>query len=470
MIHTLQEMIRHLHEERDRQAMEIEELREESQSAKDEKDELLKTQKDREQEQEKIKYVEIHKNLEISKKVQSLEIELEEMKRIADLKIVECDGLFEKFHRSEQLLKQSKESHMNLEMQLQQMNDELDVARDKSTKLVKAEATIVKYQRKVEEMISLRKENREQLDKLDEYSNKIHELESSGQSMTNLQKIVEQYKNKSVEVEREKFEAVSALQVKENEANRLRTELDEVLDAKQHLDAELASARDELEHHLISDSMEIETDEQKNESKASLREKINALERELLSAKTALNTGKEGGPIKKNSTTDNENEQLALLQAEHSLLRLDKSAKEDMLMTTKQQLAETQAELQRKVQALNALQAQAATHAENKDAAQKLAQASITMKLLEAVLKEKETSITDLEQKKAQLEAFSKTTLASFKNKFMSTCLDMSNLQGFELTLGVYTMRTMFYVDDLMLMISFSSIAFPHYEHTIQSY
>jgi len=342
---------------------------------------------------------------------------VEELKRLADLKTVEYDSLSSKFQKSEHVLKQSKETQLNLEMQLQQMNDELDVARDKSAKLIKAEATIAKYQKKVKELISLRKENKEQLDKLDEYSNKIHELENSNQGMANLQKVVEQYKNKSVEFEREKFEAVSALQIKQDEFDRLQQELSEVTNSKKLLNEELTATREEIQHHLLTaESTDIESEEDKNESKATLREKINVLERELLSMKTAANdSGASSGP------SSSELQQLTLLQADFDRLQLEKSGRDDMLMASNKQLAETQAELQRATRSLADVETQLVKASENKEAAQKLAQAIITMKLLEERLKDKETTIFNLEQKKSQLESFSKTALQSFKNKFMST-------------------------------------------------
>lgn len=48
-----------------------------------------------------------------------------------------------------------------LKMENSQMADELDVARDKSLKLAKAEASIERYQEKLEEMKNLSKQNKE---------------------------------------------------------------------------------------------------------------------------------------------------------------------------------------------------------------------------------------------------------------------------------------------------------------------
>jgi hypothetical protein len=52
-----------------------------------------------------------------------------------------------------------------------------------------------------------------------------------------------QYKDKSVVLERERFEALSALEMKGDEINRLKTELDTALEGKKFLEEELASVR-----------------------------------------------------------------------------------------------------------------------------------------------------------------------------------------------------------------------------------
>ena len=71
---------------------------------------------------------------------------------------------------------------------------------------MKAEAAIEKYQKKVEELVPLKKQNAEYLDKMDKYVDQIYELESSNKSLS---RMVDQYRDKNVELEREKYEAQS---------------------------------------------------------------------------------------------------------------------------------------------------------------------------------------------------------------------------------------------------------------------
>ena len=59
------------------------------------------------------------------------------------------------------------------EMELSQLSDELDVARDKGLRLIKAEAQIEKYQQRLEEMIGLKKQNKELSDRMDQYLDQV---------------------------------------------------------------------------------------------------------------------------------------------------------------------------------------------------------------------------------------------------------------------------------------------------------
>ena len=59
---------------------------------------------------------------------------------------------------AQQRYEASRELQVKLESDAQHMADELDVNRDKAQKLAKAEATIDKYQKKLEEMTVLKKQ------------------------------------------------------------------------------------------------------------------------------------------------------------------------------------------------------------------------------------------------------------------------------------------------------------------------
>jgi DNA repair exonuclease SbcCD ATPase subunit len=158
------------------------------------------------------------------------------VKRELDLKIVELENMRSDLLSSRRQWEASTEMVQKLTMENNQMADELDIARDKAIKLAKAEASIEKYQQKLEEMTALKKQNKELSSKLDQYLDQINQLESSNKSMATLQRLVEQYKDKAVELEREKFEAVSAAEMKDHEVDRLKTEISNLAESRNALE------------------------------------------------------------------------------------------------------------------------------------------------------------------------------------------------------------------------------------------
>ncbi len=63
---------------------------------------------------------------------------------------------------------------------------------------------------------------------MDQALDKVHDLESTNKSLAGMSKTIETYKNKAVELEREKFEAVSAAQVAESTAAQLLVEVNPI--------------------------------------------------------------------------------------------------------------------------------------------------------------------------------------------------------------------------------------------------
>ena len=173
-------------------------------------------------------------------------MELEELKRDYDLKIVDYERLQHDFQESKRKYDTAVSDSQRLLMENQQMSDELELAKEKASKLVKAEAAIEKYQSKLEEMTVLRKEKIDLTKKLDEYLDQINVLESSNKSITTLQRQLEHYKDKAVELEREKFEAVTANELNKEEINKLRNELNSSRDSKRAIENELNTLRHEL--------------------------------------------------------------------------------------------------------------------------------------------------------------------------------------------------------------------------------
>lgn len=240
----------------------------------------------------------------------ALQVEVDELRRELDMKIVEIETLKAESSTYHRRWEAAIELNQKLTIESQQMGDELDVARDKASKLVKAEATIEKYQQKLEEMNGLKKQNKELASRLDQYLDQINHLESSNKSITTLQRLVEQYKDKAVELEREKFEALSSSQMKEHEVAQLQKELAAVSKTRNQLEAEVGSLRVELSQFEDSQRGPGEGatlgDDFTSDTVPSLKEKVKRLEYEIAGMKSSGS----------GSSTD-----LALVQAEVEDLR-----------------------------------------------------------------------------------------------------------------------------------------------------
>jgi hypothetical protein len=96
---------------------------------------------------------------------------------------------------------------------------------------------------------------------VDRYLEQIHELESAKNSATTTAKMVEkvsqssvcsflttspgavQYKDKSVVLERERFEALTALDMKEQELIHLKRDLEDAIEGKRFLEEEVTGLR-----------------------------------------------------------------------------------------------------------------------------------------------------------------------------------------------------------------------------------
>ena len=88
----------------------------------------------------------------------TLQNENDELKRELDLQMVENANMKSQLKVANQRYEASKDIQAKLEAEAQHMADELDVSRDKAQRLAKAEATIDKYQKKLEEMVVLKKQ------------------------------------------------------------------------------------------------------------------------------------------------------------------------------------------------------------------------------------------------------------------------------------------------------------------------
>jgi len=475
VISEMQQVVGHLHEERQRLLVDLIDQKSACSAAQAETERLRGQVADLLRDKEAFEGSEQRASTMAASYSEQLKRELDDCKRELDLSVVECNNLRAEIASREQRATASREMQAKLEMENHQLSDELDVARDQAAKLSKAEAQLDKYQHRLEELPNLRKENKDLLERLDQYLDKVQELENANKSASTLGRMVEQYKDRAVEMERQKFEAMSALQMQSAELERLRVEAEDQSEARRFLEEELAQTRQELEQHVGAAAAAAATRargstssfggaedgglsllglEAPMETTATLHEKLKIAEREIRALRAGCGVGVGGGgeALPRDASYSDllqadaavAVQELAMARAELEDALRAKREREEMLLSLRKVHAEMQLELQRTTKALHdnssaqalslssqaqaQAQAQAATASEKEKVSGKalrevesqLAQANNTIRLLEDRLKEKEGAINKLEQDKDKLEVFSRSTLSAFKEKFLA--------------------------------------------------
>ena len=177
------------------------------------------------------------------------------------------------------------------------------------------------------------------------------------------------------------------------------------------------------------------------ETVPSLKEKIRKLERELKAARSsgaAVESAGEAGAAAAADSAD-----VALLREELEDAQRIRKEREEALFAAKKQINELNAELTKASRNAQDLEKHSTAAVALKESNQKLgkrpdhfavdllllefilAETSNTVRLLEDKLKEKETVINRLEQEKSKLENYTKRSLATFKEKYMSVLQQM---------------------------------------------
>jgi chromosome segregation ATPase len=228
-------------------------------------------------------------------------------------------------------------------------------------KLARAEQAVEKYQKKLEEMVELKKQNKDLCERMDQYLDQIHSLESAAKGMTTLNKMVEQYKNRAVELETEKFEAQSCVQMRDQQVAQLKAELDKAKEGRRVAQDEAAGLRMQLEQQLeaaaaLEDGLGSPSkggagleDAFQTETMPMLREKVKRLERELRMAQAGVSaegaaaaTGAAEAAAVASTAAAHE---VAIMQQELDDVRQQKKQREEALLAVKKQLSEAQYEL-----------------------------------------------------------------------------------------------------------------------------
>jgi hypothetical protein len=401
------------------------------------------------QELDKIKELEFQKDVtrdndrsraEANANAQSnLQQSLDEIQTKLTNTLAENEHLKQELESTSRQLEEHEHIRARLEVEALQMSDEIDLARDKTLKLAKAEAAIEKYQQKMEGLTVLKSQNKELEQNLDKYLEQIHELETASKTTQSTTKMVEKYKDKSVVLERERFEAISALEMKDDELVRMQTELKQAIASKNSMEEDLVSATTQLE--MVESELAESREKQQGgdsggmfETPAALKEKIRHLETELRTqASNAKDTSKD--------TDDSESAQsqaqsqsgqevaymIDVLKTELEVSQTAKKEREDSLVTVKRQLAESNHELKKALVAVeDASKTQRSAQdiqmqqANTKELETQLAIKVNALMHLEDLLKESETNLNKTTHDKEKLEIFAKRSLTSFKDKYMT--------------------------------------------------
>ena len=357
-----------------------------------------------------------------------LQMDLDEAKRELDLKIGEHEDLC---REKEQLLKEAESSKgtvFKLETENRMMSDNLDIAKDKASQLVKMESQLEKYQKKVEELSVLKKTNKELESRMDSYLDQIHELENNNKSIGTTNKMLEEYKDAKVELESKNFELRSTIEVKEHELTRKQQALDSSLDEKRRIEDELNEARKDWEEKMKVMEAEVikaesrvdDVEDEDGETRSSLKLKLKASELEVTQLRDAAR--------KSNSENESQSAQALILTSELESARKSLASREQALSESMKQVSElkTIAESLKNDVEIEKQRATSATEAvESKEGSIKLETQQVLeakermVEMLNERLKEKEGIIDKLTQDKSKLETFAKNSLSNFKDKYL---------------------------------------------------
>eukprot|EP01036_Dinobryon_divergens_P022096 gene22096-30331_t len=336
-----------------------------------------------------------------------LQLEVDELRRESDLKAVEFERLRSELSLSKSRLEQAKEHLLLREMAARQTADELDIAREKTLQLARTEQSLEKYQRRLEEMVDLKRQNKELNDRLDKALDDINQLETTNKTLQGVNKLVEQHRNRAVQLDSEAMQMKSALLSKDSQLSALQKELDQTVLTRDRLEQELKALRIQLISHdeILSPSETTTTTEDKGheDTVAGLKEKLRRLQRKEREMGISSDVPKED--------TDNESEMLQLLRRDLQDEQNIRSQREEQLLQVQKQIQDQQQDSKDAERRINA---------QMKDLSNKLSESGQSIQMLEQRLREKEALADKLEQEKEKLENYAKRSLTTFKDKYMS--------------------------------------------------
>ena len=388
------EMIRHLQEERHDLIDKHHHLELKVHALEEEKHDLCSKLADYQKEMEALHLSSISTST-VNSINNDISAELEETKRELDVLQVTLDSLKADYSNEKKTIQALKDIQAKNETEMQQMQDELDLARGHASKLAKIEVENDKLKKRLEEVSSLKKENVELNKTLDSYLDKIRDFEIASKNYDNLQKMIDQYKDKVIEGETKSFELMSSNEILTKELDNERKERSD----------ERKRFSDER-HHLQS---------QIEEYKLIVTEKDEKDEKAMLDISVS----------EANSNRSLVAEEMSLLSQQVQELSKSKKRLETASVEDKRVISDLKQEIANLNEQINiSVEKSDASSVKDNSLEQKLA----TIQLLENKLKEKENRLIRLEQDKSKLHSFYEQSFTSFKEKHLQMIYDLKTL------------------------------------------
>lgn len=368
-----------------------------------------------------------------------LQQQLFDARRDLDDRTLELETAAGEIQSLHALLSTARQMQSKSELEVQMMVDKLELATETQVRLTQAEALLEKYKSRLEELPTLRAENKENCAKLDEFVEKCHRLESGSVKLTQL---LEASNHKNSELEKRLVKAEVEAQTAVAETAGLREELDVVTAQRRAGEEQCRSLRSEMVE--LKAAAEVAIAAAQDNAEVTVERELNKAHDQQIKQLAA-----------ESNNADQQSEALRLLEAELAAVTARKDERDQQWLEAKKQLVVSQQELTAARKAHAVLQdeydrcrlehaATVATSNSNsnssnsnaseeqelalqkalaqlKEAEQQLALQSRTSKMYEERFRDKDARINALEQDKDRLETFTRRTLTAFKGKFLQS-------------------------------------------------
>jgi DNA repair exonuclease SbcCD ATPase subunit len=261
---------------------------------------------------------------------------------------------------AESKVAQESRQRARFEADIRLIRDELDLAQDKAGRLAKAESSVERYKKRIEELSGLKERLAEAEEQSAQYLDQVLNLESETKAIPTLKKKIEQYKDEKVELERKLYQAESSVSLKADEVARLKQELDIALQQKTFFEDEMISMR---EARGIGRAEEDEDEDGREASAPGLFES-SAAQREQL---VRLRRENELLKVKVGSSGGSDSEEVALLQNQlEDALRVKEERMADA-MAAKRTAAEMEMQMHKLREHVKALEGSKSASQQMKD-------------------------------------------------------------------------------------------------------